>query len=266
MSIRALILFLSFACVASPGLAKPASMDFPVSDSRIKVIRYDENDVYKITTQYGYQTNIVFDRSEAIDTISVGDRSLWQIIPVANRLFIRPMQQGISTNMTLITNKRSYQFDIKSLGAEDKDDDVVYVAKFIYTSAPVYEAPPMPPPPPPPPPVAQSPAPPPVVQAPAPSPVAPSAIYTNYNYTYSGPDTLAPLQVFDNGDATFIKYLEVPSPVPNIYTIDDNGNKMLVTAEKKDNLLVVYTVAKKIELEHPDGNIIVYNEMLNANF
>src|SRR5690606_16844710 len=113
----------------------------------------------------------------AIETISVGDRSLWQIIPANNRLFIRPMQKGITTNMTLLTNKRAYQFDLKSLGEGDKNDNVVYVVKFLYPKPIVYTPPPPPPPPPvmqappPPPPVAQMPPPPPPVADLTPKPV-----------------------------------------------------------------------------------------------
>jgi len=101
------------------------------SDSRIKLLQYDESDVYTITTRYGYQTNIVFGQGEDIQTISVGDRSLWQLIPSGNRLFIRPMEYGAETNMTLITNKHSYQFDLKSL-AEGKQKGNLYVARFVY--------------------------------------------------------------------------------------------------------------------------------------
>jgi len=76
-------------------------------DSRIKLLPYDESDVYTITTRPGYQTNVVFGRGEEIQTISVGDRSFWQLIPAGNRLFIRPMNEDVSTNMTILTNRHS---------------------------------------------------------------------------------------------------------------------------------------------------------------
>ena len=43
-----------------------------VSDSRIKTFVYNENDVYKLKTHYGYQSNIEFSRAESIETVSVG--------------------------------------------------------------------------------------------------------------------------------------------------------------------------------------------------
>lgn len=47
--------------------------------------------------------------------------------------FIKPMEKNIRTNMTIITNKRTYQFDIVSKELEDENDkDLVYVVRFQY--------------------------------------------------------------------------------------------------------------------------------------
>src|SRR5690606_26041980 len=124
-----------------------------------------------------------------------------QIIPSGNRMFIRPLQSGVSTNMTVISNRHSYQFDLKSSGMEEKDSQNIYVAKFTYPEdRPKYNPPPPAPMPPPPPHMAPPPSPP---HMPPPPPVEPVAepvvekdimppARTNYNYTYSGPDVLAP--------------------------------------------------------------------------
>ncbi len=138
--------------------------ELPVDD-RIKLLEYNKNDIYTITTRVGYQTNIEFGRNEQIQTISVGDRSLWQLIPAGNRLFIRPLENDLKTNMTLLTNKHAYQFDIKSIegepvlstgkkkGVKEENDtkkanyanmleEVIYVARFVY---PERKRPPLPP-------------------------------------------------------------------------------------------------------------------------
>lgn len=101
-----------------------------LSDSRMKVLYYDPNDVYTILTRVGYESYIELSKQEEIDTISVGDRTLWQLIPSGSRLFIRPLRNDVSTNMTLITNKRTYQFDLKSTA--DEKQKIVYVARFMY--------------------------------------------------------------------------------------------------------------------------------------
>ena len=43
------------------------------------------------------------------------------------------MEKNIRTNMTIITNKRTYQFDIVAKELEDGyDKDLVYVVRFQY--------------------------------------------------------------------------------------------------------------------------------------
>lgn len=238
------------------------------SDSRIKTLMYDESDVYTITTKYGYQTNIVFGPNEEIQTISVGDRSLWQLIPSGNRLFIKPMEDNVITNMTLITNRRSYQFDLKSVGP-DKDSNI-YVAKFIYPDKRKNadkeliepEAPAKP-------------------QAIVPTPpVSDPTVYTvpktaiagpgitepvnpNYNYTFTGPDELAPVQVYDDGKSTFIKYKNPYQPLPNAYMIDDSGKEQLTTVYQRDKIMMIDAVAGQWVLRNSNGSITIYNELLN---
>ena len=103
------------------------------TDSRIKTFVYNENDVYRLTTHYGYQLNIEFGKKERIQTISVGDRAGWQIVPSGQRLFVRAMQDKAHTNMTVVTNKRAYQFDLYSAQPNNKGwDELVYVVRFYY--------------------------------------------------------------------------------------------------------------------------------------
>lgn len=103
------------------------------TDSRIKTFVYNQNDVYRLLTHYGYQLNIEFGNEESIKTISVGDRSGWQITPAGNRLFVRGMEDESHTNMTVITDKRSYQFDLYSAVPGQRDwSELVYVVRFYY--------------------------------------------------------------------------------------------------------------------------------------
>lgn len=388
------------------------------SDQRIKQLAYNEGDVYTITTKYGYQTNIVFSAKEDIETISVGDKSVWQIIPSGNRIFIRPMEEDVITNMTVLTNKHSYQFDLKSLGPAQSEGNI-YVATFVYpdeiiaaaqaasaaAAVPaVYEynpamyggAPPVNPygtpapkepsvvvpvPLPPggvavtPEPAAMAPASAAVVLTPAPAsapvsqggyttpvyaaapaplpanvpfggptpapaapveepksaanakkshetqlqrlnsepppptqyfevpaggaplPVAtnastplPSAVpfggptplpaavvvpvpaavevvvppgNANFNYTYTGADSLAPLQVFDDGHATYLKYSAMAAPLPDAYTLDASGQVVQLAHAMRGDYMVVEAIAPEIILKNASGSVHVYNESLS---
>lgn len=108
--------------------------DEPITtDSRVKTYIYNENEVYKITIYYGYQTSIEFGKGEEVATISMGDSYAWKLNPIGNRLFIKPLEDDMHTNMTIITNKRAYQFDLFSQKVDaNLNKELVYVMRFYY--------------------------------------------------------------------------------------------------------------------------------------
>lgn len=110
--------------------------DEPVTtDNRIKTYIYNENEIYRLVMFYGYQTSIEFASAEEVVNISMGDSYAWQVTPVGRRLFIKPLEENMHTNMTILTNKRAYQFDLFSKKADSEyDPDLVYVMRFYYPS------------------------------------------------------------------------------------------------------------------------------------
>lgn len=108
--------------------------DLPITrDSRIKTYIYNPNEVYLVVLHFGFQSHLEFAPGETVETISLGDSYAWKITPLGHRLFIRPLEKNIRTNMTIITNKRSYQFDIVSKELEEGEEhDLVYQIKFFY--------------------------------------------------------------------------------------------------------------------------------------
>ncbi len=110
------------------------SSDIPLTtDSRIKTYIYSPNEVFLLVLHYGFQSHIEFSKGEIIDTITLGDTYAWKIVPIDNRLFIRPMEKNIRTNMTIITNKKTYQFDLVAKELEDgEEQDLVYLVRFYY--------------------------------------------------------------------------------------------------------------------------------------
>ena len=129
--------------------------DIPLTtDSRIKNYIYSPNEVYLLTLKTGFQSTVEFDKNESIETIMLGDPYAWQITPLNHRLFIKPTEANIHTNMTMITNRRIYHFDIVSIETLDKknehsvssemntstniseENDPVYVVRFQYPKKP----------------------------------------------------------------------------------------------------------------------------------
>lgn len=122
-----IIFFTTIVCFSS-------DEDLPITtDNRIKTYIYNPNEVFLLVLHFGFQSHIEFAKNEEIKMINAGDTYAWKITPVANRLFIKPLEKNIRTNMTIITNKRTYQFDIVAKELEEGEEkDLVYVVRFHY--------------------------------------------------------------------------------------------------------------------------------------
>lgn len=127
-------IFLALLLICSSSVGNAYSDDAPLTtDSRIKTYVYSPNEVFLLVLHYGFQSHIEFDKNESVETITLGDSFAWKITPLGNRLFIKPMERNIRTNMTIITNKRTYQIDLVAKELENGDEkDLVYVVRFQY--------------------------------------------------------------------------------------------------------------------------------------
>lgn len=233
-----------------------------VTDSRIKTFVYNENEVFNIVTHYGYQSNIELGPSESVQTLSIGDRVGWQIIPSGRRIFIRAMEEGAHTNMTVVTNKRAYQFDIREAGraALMSGEQLVYVVRFYYPDEPGFQPPQpvvsaaamMPPPAP----VASAP----LMSAPAAAQAVPAPAPMNYNYTFSGPAVIAPTKIYDDGRATYFKF-PAAGAQPQVAVITASGAEMPVPSRvTPEGMTVVGVVAPRFLLKSGSSRVVVYNE------
>ena len=249
-------------CFASiPSIGNANEIDTIPADNRIKMLTYSAGDVYTINTKYGYQTSIVFAGGEEISTISVGDRSQWQIIPNGNRIFIRPLLEGLSTNMTVLTTAHEYTFDIKSLKstAKESESNNVYVAQFRYPEANPVPAAEM----------ASSAAPMPSITANSGVSIPPldtqRTLNLNREYTYTGNDGIAPSEVYDDGKNTFIVYEKLPTDTPQPFIIAPTGQRVLANYKLDGNrMIVVMLVSDILILKNKTSEITIYNESLKV--
>lgn len=138
-----LILLLSSSVYAQEGCPfdevknifnKSYEQDLPITtDNRIKTYIYNPNEVYLLVLHFGFQSHIEFGKNEEVQTITLGDAYAWKITPLGNKLFIKPLEKDIRTNMTVITNKKTYIFDIASVEHQmGNEKDLVYVIRFYY--------------------------------------------------------------------------------------------------------------------------------------
>lgn len=231
-----------------------------ITDSRIKTFVYNENDVYQMLTHHGYQAHIEFGQKEKIRTISVGDRVSWRVIPDGRRLFVRSVLPGAHTNMTVVTNERTYEFDLQATdgGRLKAKEDLVYRVRFYYPDEHIPES-------------ATAGLPPiysdevtaSVQPANAQRNKQPELPELNFNYTYTGPDAKVPSRIFDDGSATYFELKERA----DIYVMGPDGtNRQLPTVPTSDGFTKAGIVAGEFMIRYPDGSKVrIFNEMISGN-
>jgi len=238
MKVIFILILLSCFC---PLFSSQAAM--PVAtDSRIRTFVYGENEVFRLSTVYGYQSNVEFSTDEEVLTISIGDPTAWQVTPAGRRLFVKAMQENAHTNMTVVTNKRTYQFDLTA--SPKPEDEVVYVIRFYYPEKD-FDRPSQ---------ILSSSA---VAQTTR-DPV--SSAYYNFNYTLTGPESFAPLKVFDDGKHTYFQFPNNNAIIPQIALVGDNNQETDLVYRVVGGYVAVDEVGRQFLLRQGQGRVNVYNE------
>ena len=107
------------------------------ADARVRVLNYQGNNVVRLNTFYGVSTHINFG-NETIKDVALGDDLGWKIVVRGSNMFIKPTEQFNDTNLTVITDKRTYNFvlliqgDPKEYKKAWANNDLVYSLTFRY--------------------------------------------------------------------------------------------------------------------------------------
>jgi type IV secretion system protein VirB9 len=199
-------------------------------DSRIRHVMYDPNEIYEIKASFGYQTTIEFSDSENIQVASIGDSIAWQVIPVGNRLFLKPVEQNPKTNLTVITSKRAYYFRLSTVNPR-LVSDMTYLVRFEYPSKS--------------------------------SPFISSGTFSNskspseynFNYKLKNDKKSGLTRAFDNGKFTYLLFKNL-SDLPAIFWIDSNKRESLVNFRIEGPYVVIERVADQLLFRK--GKIVGY--------
>ena len=122
---------LAAALLASTIAAAPARAEDPRLVERL----YNADEVVKIEGRTNVQATIRFAEDEHIENVAIGDSQAWQVTPNkrANLLFVKPLTERASTNMTVVTDRHTYLFD---LVASPAAKNPLYVLAFTYPEEP----------------------------------------------------------------------------------------------------------------------------------
>lgn len=216
------------AALALPIGALPLPMVAPAhaADARLASRLYNKDEVVRIDGRVGVQATIAFAEDEHIENVAIGDAESWQVTPNkrANLLFVKPLAPRARTNLTVVTESRTYFFDLVAGGPAAP----LYVLRFLYPEA----ARPQP---------ALAPgltaeeqqA---ALAAPAEKPVDPAAL--NFAWRAKGEAKLLPTRVYDDGEATYLTWA-AGRPMPAILIRDDKGAEGPVNFASRGDVIVV---------------------------
>lgn len=210
------------------------------ADSRILWKEYDEAAVVTVPGRAGIQTTIQFEGGERIENVAIGDSAGWQVTPNrrADLLFLKPILPDSRTNMTVVTDRRTYLFDLTTAGKGGP----LYVMRFSYPR-------PLPPPA-----AVVAAAPPPDItdgQAPSETAQIPAPLPGDLNFAWekAGPEKMLPAQVFDDGHSTYLRW-ETGAEVPAILVAGPDGVEGPANYALRNDLIVLDGVPHHITLRN----------------
>ena len=220
---RAVLPALALALAATPAFA----------DSRLVEVTYDEFSVVTIPGRVNVQASIVFGEDEVIENVAIGNSATWQVTPNkrANILFVKPLEQRAATNLTVVTSKRTYLFDLVASPTAKP----LYVLRFDYPVDPAEEAKKAE--------LAQA-----QVQEQPADPFA-SVDPADLNFAWSGDGdaALLPERAFDDGQAVFLTW-PTGKDVPAILVTNAKGDEGPVNYTVRGETIVIDGVPRTIIL------------------
>lgn len=220
----------SFAALAVLSCSAAAA----ATDTRIRTIAYDSNEIVRIIGKSGIQSTIEFSDDERIENVAVGDSAAWQITPNrrASLLFVKPLAARSRTNMTVVTDHRTYMFD---LVAGDKWTAPVYALKFSYPNE--KKAEPLKP-------VQQAAA------TPSPQQTATmTAEKLHFDWNTKGNGKLLPSRVFDDGASLYLAWNK-ETPLPAILTQSEDRKEGPVNYRMSGEYIVISPIPANLVLRY----------------
>lgn len=114
MKFNSIIVLIASMLASSHVMAESQSYTLP-TDNKMVNFNYDKNDTYTILTQPMHVTDLEFGSDEILQGKAIGDPVQWKVDDGGDRhILIRPSKSSLETSLTVFTDKRTYQFTLRS--------------------------------------------------------------------------------------------------------------------------------------------------------
>jgi type IV secretion system protein VirB9 len=213
------------------------------TDSRVRDVVYNRDNVTAIDASYGTSTMIELQPDEKIETLAIGDSIAWKVEP--NRkgdiIFVKPVEKNAISNLNVVTDKRIYSFLLRSNTRPPSGQ--IYAVRFRFpddeASARVLgEA---------------------KERAANPNLKDLNIANANSDYGYKGSSANKPVAVFDDGTKTWFRF---EGETPALYIVDADRNESLVNFRTEGPYVVVDNVSAQWTLRNGQESTCVFNRRL----
>ena len=246
-----MILMICGACFTAYATQIPKSGSF---DGRVKSVIYNPKQVIKIIGHYGYATHIQLSHFETVSNIAMGDSEGWEIAPTGNHIFLKPKGKKANTNMTIITNKRVYNFDLEAKYAFGSrylnSGKMYYQINFVYPDEEAQKK------------KNQEEA----TQLRNYLNDSDVTMPLNWNYWAKGTDIIKPIKLFDDGRFTYMRFAQ-NTDMPAIYTLDADDKESLVNTTinpQAPDTIIIQKIAHRMVLRKGDLVVLIVNHAYSA--
>jgi type IV secretion system protein VirB9 len=222
-----------------------------LADSHVRIQAYDRDTVVVAPCAADRELMIEFAPGEHIENVAVGDASHWQVTPNrrAELLFVKALYTTGRSNMTVVTDRRRYLFDLVATPVTARAP--VYDLRFAYKDEPPVTATVT------------------VTEPPAPAPPGPAAAAQpdpsvaprprNVRYSFTGSAKIVPRRIYDDGQSTYFHWAATDAP-PAITAIDANGRQEMVNPSVRGDNIVIDLVARSFILKSGGQMARLYND------
>lgn len=229
-------------------------------DPRVRVVDYNPLNVVKLSTFYGVSTHVQFSENEKIEDVAVGDDQAWKVVPRGNHLFIKPQAKNADTNITVVTDKRTYQFAVVVQPRPLKDStawsdpNLIFSLTFHYPDDDAAK-----------------------IAANAKKDALKAKLGEiksklldakkegqNFDYWVAGSQEISPTAARDDGRFIYLTFSN-NRDMPAVYSVDEAGNEALINTNVDGNTIVVQRLVKSLMLRKGSAVASVINKSFNLD-
>ena len=208
-------------------------------DARVRDIEYREDQVVQLTGYVGYHIDIELERGEQFVALGAGDSAAVDVASEGPHVMVKPKAARVATNLTLVSSRRVYHFEYRTVDAPPQVNTAIFALRFRYSQAPSGVTP------------AATPAP---FSSQAATAVAAVVARVsepprpvNRDYWYCGGSTLQPVAASDDGVQTRLTF-SARGEWPAIFVRNEDGSESLLNFHAEGTTAVVHRVAPKFVL------------------